>query len=57
MRFKPEEIDIALAEFIANAALRVVPGAGYNEDILVYTKEDKQNGQVQGASDRHPGDV
>ena len=44
MKFTPEQIEAALAEFTANAAVRVVPGAGQNKDIFVYTEKVEQNG-------------
>lgn len=44
MRFTKEQLEAALAEFTANAAVRVVPGAGYNKDILVFTdKGDRKS--------------
>ena len=44
MRFTPEQIEAALAEFVQTAELRVVPGAGHNKDILVFTDKGEQNG-------------
>ena len=50
MKFTQEQINAALAQFTANAAVRVVAGAGYNKDIIVYT-EKVQNGANEKPAD------
>lgn len=51
MKFTQEQLEAALAEFTANAAVRVVPGAGYNKDILVFTDKGEQNGSNEEPTD------
>ncbi len=51
MRFTPEQLEAALAEFVQTADLRVVPGAGYNKDILVYTDKVSANGSNEKPTD------
>ncbi len=51
MRFTKEQLEAALADFTANAAVRVVPGAGYNRDILVYTDKVSANGSNEKPTD------
>ena len=51
MRFTPEQLEAALAEFTANAAVRVVPGAGHNKEIIVYTDKGEQNGSNEKSTD------
>ena len=51
MRFTPEQLEAALAEFTANAAVRVVAGAGYNKEIIVYTEKGEQNGGNEKPTD------
>jgi hypothetical protein len=51
VRFTPEQLEAALADFTANAAVRVVPGAGYNKDIVVYTDKGEQNGSNEKPTD------
>jgi hypothetical protein len=51
VRFTPEQLEAALAEFTANAAVRVVAGAGYNKDITVYTEKGEQNGSNEKSTD------
>ena len=52
MRFSDKDLEVALAEFSANAVTRVVPGAGHNKDITIY---GAKNGTVQKSSDRDIG--
>jgi hypothetical protein len=54
VRFTPEQLEAALADFTANAAVRVVPGAGYNKDITVY---GVANEPVQATSGEGPVDA
>ena len=54
MRFTQEDLDLAIAEFSANAVFRVVPGAGYNKDITVYGVAD---GTIQKPGDSDSGNV
>lgn len=51
MKFTQEQIEAALAEFAANATVRVVPGAGYNKEIIVYTDRGEQNGGNEKPTD------
>jgi hypothetical protein len=51
VKFTQEQLEAALAEFTANAAVRVVPGAGYNKDILVFTDKGEQNGSNEEPTD------
>jgi hypothetical protein len=51
VKFTQEQLEAALAEFTANAAVRVVPGAGYNKDILVFTDKGEQNGSNEKPTD------
>jgi hypothetical protein len=39
-KFNTDEVHMAMAEFLANAAATETPGLGYNGDITVY----KENG-------------
>jgi len=52
MRFTEKDLEVALAEFSANAVIRVVPGAGHNKDITIY---GAKNGTVQKSSNRDIG--
>jgi len=51
VRFTQEQLEAALAEFQAKAEVRVVPGAGYNKDILVFTDKGEQNGSNEKPTD------
>lgn len=51
MKFTKEQLEAALAEFQAKAEVRVVPGAGYNKDILVFTDKGEQNGSNEKPTD------
>jgi hypothetical protein len=51
VRFTPEQLEAALVEFTANAAVRVVAGAGYNKEIIVYTDKGEQNGSNEKPTD------
>jgi hypothetical protein len=51
VRFTQEQLEAALAEFTANAAVRVVPGAGYNKEIIVFTDKGEQNGSNEKPTD------
>jgi hypothetical protein len=51
VRFTPEQLEAALAEFVQTAELRVVPGAGHNKDILVFTDKGEQNGGNEKSTD------
>ena len=54
MRFSDKDLEVAMAEFSANAVVRVVPGAGHNKDITVY---GVGNGTVQNPSDGNSGNA
>ena len=53
-KFNASDIELAMAQFMANAAVTETPGAGHNGDIIVYgqlsTKEN-ENGCSEAASD------
>jgi len=51
VKFTPEQLEVAMAEFQANATIRVVPGAGYNKEIIVYTDKGDQNGTNEKSID------
>jgi len=51
VKFTQEQLEAALAEFQAKAEVRVVPGAGYNKDILVFTDKGEQNGSNEEPTD------
>jgi len=51
VKFTQEQLEAALAEFQAKAEVRVVPGAGYNKDILVFTDKGEQNGSNEKSTD------
>jgi hypothetical protein len=51
VKFTQEQLEAALAEFQAKAEVRVVPGAGYNKDILVFTDKGEQNGSNEKPTD------
>ena len=55
MRFTQDEIDAAVQEFKAEAKTRVVPAAGYNKDITIYS--EAQNVTVQKTSGEGVGDA
>lgn len=48
-RFKPEDLQEAVEEFISKAEVQVLPGAGHNGDILIIRGEE--NGSSEAASE------
>jgi hypothetical protein len=48
-KFNANDVDMAMAEFLANAAATETPGLGYNGDITVY--KENGNGQSKGPID------
>ena len=49
-QFTQDEINIALAEFTANAQSRTVAAAGYNGDVTIYGAQNVTIQKTSGAS-------
>jgi hypothetical protein len=49
-KFNANDVDMAMAEFLASAAPTEVPGLGYNGDITVY--KEKQDGSSEEPSNQ-----
>jgi len=54
-KFNAQEVQLALAQFLASTTPAEVPGLGYNGDITVY--KGKQDGQSKGPIDGYLEDV
>lgn len=54
-KFNAQEVQVALAQFLASTTPAEVPGAGYNGDITIYKGE--QDGQSKGPIDGYLEDV
>jgi hypothetical protein len=54
-KFNAQDVELALAQFLASTTPAEVPGLGYNGDITVY--KGKQDGQSKGPIDGYLEDV
>jgi len=54
-KFNAQDVELALAQFLASTTPAEVPGAGHNGDITVY--KGKQDGQSKGPIDGYLEDV
>ena len=54
-KFNAQEVQVAMAQFLASTTPAEVPGLGYNGDITVY--KGKSDGQSKGPIDEYLEDV
>ena len=54
-KFKAQDVQVALAQFLANTAPTIASGLGHNGDIAIY--KESANEQVQGPDVECIGDV
>ena len=54
-KFNAQDVELALAQFLASTTPAEVPGAGHNGDITVY--KGKSDGQSKGPIDEYLEDV